>query len=163
MDLSKMKVTDWLIVIGVLVAALSAFLNWFDPQGNPAVSASSGLRPNAFSFMLTGTLPWVLLVAAAVLTVALAAGKVSQRMAPWPFVLLLLTGLATLLILVRLVIGADASEVGRLDGVADFALPRATPLYLSALGGAVATGGAFLNLQADATARAAARRRQRRR
>lgn len=162
MDLSKLKVTDWLIVAGGLVVALAGLFNWFDPHGNPNVTASGGLSANAFAFTVTGVVPWLLLVGAAVLTVLIAGGVLDRRTAPWPFVLLVLTGLGTLLILVRLMVGADASDIGRLDGIDDFALARATPLYLSVLGGAIATGGAFLNIQAEATARAAARRRRRR-
>ena len=58
MDFSKFKTADWLVIVGGAMMFIAGFLDWFD---------AGPLSPNAFDFTFTGLIPWLLLVAAAVL------------------------------------------------------------------------------------------------
>jgi hypothetical protein len=99
---------------------------------------------------LTGTVPWILIVGAAVIAFLRAAGILRDGRAPWTLIILLATALGALLLLIRLIIGADASDfVSVPDGVDDESLDRAFGLWLSALGAIVAAVGGYLAFQAS--------------
>lgn len=141
MDLSRFKMPDWLVIGGGLAVLIFGFLDWF--QANDISAA------NAFDFTLTGLIPWLLIVAAAVITFLRAARILKDGSAPWTLIVLGLAALGALLILLRLIIGADASDVTTVpDGAQDFSLDRAGGLWLSAIGAVVAAAGAFLSFQA---------------
>ena len=62
---------------------------------------------NAFDFFFTGTVPWILIVGSGVVTLLLAAGVIRTSAAPWPIILLVATGLGTLLVFLRLIFGRE--------------------------------------------------------
>jgi uncharacterized membrane protein len=115
-DFSKFKTADWLVIVGAAMAFIAGFLDWFD---------AGPLSPNAFDFTFTGLIPWLLLVAAAVLDFLVAGELIPAGPVPWALVLLGLTGVGALLILVRLFIGADLGDIVDLAGIPDQDLSRA--------------------------------------
>ena len=60
---------------------------------------------------------------------------------------LALTGLGAVLVLVRLVVGADLSDVVSLDGQPDRSLDRAGGLWVSAIGACVAAAGGVMTFR----------------
>ena len=143
MDFSKFKTADWLVVGGGLAVLIGGFLDWFSVDGG-------GSFGNAFDFTLTGLIPWILIVAAAVVTFLLAAGVMNAGGTPWTVLVLGATALGALLLLVRLIIGADASDfVSIPEGQEDFSLDRAFGLWFTVLGGIAAAAGAFIGFQAS--------------
>jgi hypothetical protein len=134
MDFTRFKTADWLVVVGGAVVFVAGFLDWFD---------AGPVSPNAFDFTFTGLVPWLLLTAAAALAFLAAAGVLPSA-TPWPLILLGLAALGAILILVRLVVGADLSDVVDLAGEPDQSLDRAGALWLSAIGACVATAGSVM-------------------
>jgi hypothetical protein len=130
MDFSKFKTPDWLVIGGGLAVLIGGFLKWFTVDG-----FSGG--PNAFDYTLTGLIPWVLVVGAAVITFLLATGVIAKGGTPWPLIILGATALGALLIIIRVLIGEDDP------------FDRGAGLWISALGGIVAAAGAFLGFQAS--------------
>ena len=69
---------------------------------------------NVFDFFWTGTLPWILVIATGVITFLLVQGMMKPGTLPWPLIFLVATGLAALLLLIRLIFnpidGSDALE-----------------------------------------------------
>jgi hypothetical protein len=138
MDFTKFRTADWLVIVGGAVVFVSGFLDWFD---------AGPVSPNAFDFTLTGLVPWLLLTAAAVLTFLVAGKVLGSNAVPWELILLGLTALGAVLVLVRLVIGADFGDVVDLAGAPDRSLDRAGALWLSAIGACVAAAGAVMMFQ----------------
>jgi hypothetical protein len=127
-DLSKFKVSDWLIIGGGLVMlTFGLFLRWASFAG------FTGLGP--FDYFFTGGLAWLLTVAAGVIAFLVAANVIRENAAPWPVILLGATGLATLLMLIRLIIGGDKSGVE---------LDRGSGMFVAFIAAAVATAGAAM-------------------
>ena len=60
----------------------------------------------AFDYFFTGGIAYLLVVGAGVVTFLLAGGLISAGTTPWPILLLGGDGLATLLMLIRLLLGA---------------------------------------------------------
>lgn len=143
MDFSKFKTHDWLVVGGGVGIFIFGFLDWVTVSASGfgvSVSSSGG---NVFDFFWTGTLPWILLIASAVVTVLLVMDVLSDDQAPWPLIILGATFLAALLLLIRFIFnpleGADAAglDVGRGIG-----------MILSVISGLAAAVGGFLGFQA---------------
>ena len=112
MDLSKFRTCDWLLVAGGAVMLIFGMaLDWASRDG------ISGNGP--FTYFFTGGIAYLLVVAAGVITF-----------------LLVGTGLATLLMLIRLLIGADT------DGVE---LHRSSGMYVAFIASAVALAGAVID------------------
>jgi hypothetical protein len=137
MDFSKFKTSDWLKVGGAAGFFIFGFFHWVSIDvnfGGIGVSTSAG---NVFDFFWTGTLPWLLVLGTGIVTVLLVQGIVKPGKLPWPLVMLGATGLAALLLLIRLIFnpiaGAPSDFVGRGIG-----------MWLSVLSGLAAFGGAFL-------------------
>ena len=125
MDFSKFKTPDWLVIGGGLVVLIAGFLDWFK-------LSDTDVGANAFDYTLTGLIPWILIVGAAVLTFLLAGGIIKAGGAPWTLIILGATALGALLIIIRVLIGADdvpdlASLLTRSRGVraAKVLLPHA--------------------------------------
>jgi hypothetical protein len=135
MDFSKFKTPDWLIIGGgaaVFIGGL--FLKWITVDfGLGSVSAG-----NAFDFTLTGALPWLLVVASAVVTVLVIMEVLSKDQAPWTMIVLAATALAAVLLLIRILFNPGVGEGGG----------RGMGMYLTFIGAVVAAAGAFLNFQA---------------
>jgi hypothetical protein len=137
MDFSKFKTPDWLIVgggIAVIIGGL--FLDWVSVDFGGFGSASGG---NAFDFTFTGALPWLLVVASAVVTVLVLMEVLSKDQAPWTLIVLAATALSAVLLLIRIIFNPGVGE----------GVDRGMGMYLTFLGAAVAAAGAFLNFQAS--------------
>jgi hypothetical protein len=138
MDFGRFKTADWLVIVGGAVVFVSGFLDWFD---------AGPLSPNAFDFTFTGLIPWLLLSAAAVLAFLVAGEVIKGGATPWPLIILALAAIGALLVIVRLLIGADLSDVVDLAGQPDRSLDRAGALWLAAIGACVAATGAVMKFQ----------------
>ena len=140
MDFSKFKTPDWLMIGGGVGIFIFGFFNWVTISG-------FGSGGNVFDFFWTGTIPWILLIAAAVVTFLLVQGTLKQDQLPWPLVLLAATALASLLLLIRLIFnpieGKDLIETAGGD------VGRGIGMIVSVIAGLAATAGAFLNFQAS--------------
>jgi hypothetical protein len=127
-DLSKFRTCDWLLVAGgAVMLVFGMALDWASRDG------ISGNGP--FTYFFTGGIAYLLVVAAGVITFLLAGGFISAGTTPWPRLLLAGTGLATLLMLIRLLIGADT------DGVD---LNRSSGMFVAFIAAAVALAGAVI-------------------
>ena len=137
MDFSKFKTHDWLVIGGAAAVLVFTFVKWWKVD-IPFGGGSYGT--NGFDHFFTGIVPWLLIVAVGVLTFLRAAGIFSlPASVPEPLVFLAATGLGTLLILLNLLIGP-----GIPSGV-----DRGIGLFLSLLGGIVATAGAAMGFTAS--------------
>ncbi len=135
MDFSKFKTSDWLIVgggIGILIFGL--FVDWQTVSSGP-FSVSGG---NAFDFFFTGTVPWLIIIAAAVITVLQVMEKMDSTKLPWPMIIALATILAAVLLLIRFLFNPGAP-----DGVG-----RGMGLIVSFLSGLVAAAGGVMGFTA---------------
>lgn len=143
MDFSQFKTPDWLMIGGGIGIFVFGFFNWVTVSGF-GFSSSGG---NVFDFFWTGTIPWILVIAAAVVTFLLVQGTLKDDQLPWPLVLLAVTALAALLLLIRLVFnpidGKDVIESAGGD------VGRGIGMILSVASGVAAAVGAFLNFQAS--------------
>lgn len=125
MDLSKFKTSDWLIIGGgIAMLVLGLALKWASFGG-----FSAG---GPFDWFLTGGLAWLLTVGAGVVTFLLGAAVIKASTTPWTLILLAATGLATLLMLIRLIIGPG-------DG-----LDRGAGMYVAFVAAAVALVGSVM-------------------
>jgi hypothetical protein len=142
MDFSNFKTPDWLMIGGGIGIFVFGFFKWVTVSGF-GFSASGG---NVFDFFWTGTIPWILVLGSAVVAFLLAQGTLKQDQLPWPLILLAATGLASLLLLIRIIFnpldGKDIIESAGGD------VGRGVGMILSVLSGLVATAGAYLNFQA---------------
>ena len=145
MNLSKLKPTEWLIVAGGALVLVFGLLKWFSWESGSSGDVIKG-KSNAFDYLLTGVLPWLLVVGAAVVTVLLAGGTLRREGVPWPLAILGATLLSTVLIVIRLIIGHSVDT----EGDVDVDVSRGIGLWLSAVGSIIATVGAFLTYQANA-------------
>lgn len=143
MDFSKFKTPDWLIIGGGIGIFIFGFFSWVKVSGF-GFSSSGG---NVFDFFWTGTIPWILLIASAVVTFLLVQGTLKRDQLPWPMVLLAATALAALLLLIRFIFnpieGKDVIEA------AGGSVGRGIGMILSVIAGIVAVVGGFLNFQAS--------------
>jgi hypothetical protein len=143
MDLSKFKTADWLIVGAGIGMFLFGFLEWVTLSASGfGITLSQSF--NAFEFFWTGTLPWLLVIAAAVITVLVTLEVVRRDQLPWSLVLLGVTVLATFLVLIRLffnpIDGADEAGVD---------VGRGIGLVLATAASFVAVAGAYGKFRAD--------------
>jgi hypothetical protein len=143
MDFSNFKTSDWLMIGGAIGIFVFGFFEWVTVSGF-GFSSSGG---NVFDFFWTGTIPWILVIAAGVITFLLVQGTLKQEQAPWPLLLLAATGLAALLLLLRLIFnpldGKDVIESAGGD------VGRGIGMILSVASGVAAAAGGFLNFQAS--------------
>jgi hypothetical protein len=145
-DLSKLKMTDWLVGGGTLVFLISMFLPWYEAEVEGFGSGSV----NGFDYALFGWIPLLLLLAAAAALVLpkLADGvKVPERIGPLPRTqaALIAAALAAVLVLLRIVIKDDGDVPSILDDQVD--ISRGIGLFLGFLAAAAVTAGAFLKYQ----------------
>ena len=134
MDFSKFKTHDWLVVGGGLVVLIFTFLKWWQVDTGFGTFGTTG-----FDHFFTGIVPWILIVATAVLTFLAAAGifRLPANI-PAPLVFVAATALGAFLILMNLI-----TSPGIPSGV-----DRGIGLYLSLIGAIVATVGAVMSFQA---------------
>ena len=126
MDLSKFRPGDWLLLAGAAVMLIFGLaLDW---------STDGGLSgDNAFNYFFTGGLSWLLVVGAGIVAVLLALDAIKPGATPWPALLVLGTGLATILMFIRLLLGGR-DDFGRGPG-----------MWVAFLAAVAAFAGAFLN------------------
>lgn len=142
MDLSKFKTSDWLKIGGGVGMLIFGFVSWVKIEGLGGFSDSGG---NVFDFFFTGTIPWILIVGTAVITVLLVTGTLKMGNLPWPLILLVATGLGAVLLILRLLFnpidGKDSIEA--LGG----SVGRGVGMILCTISGIVALVGAFLGFK----------------
>lgn len=133
MDFSKFKTPDWLMIGGGAAMLVLGFaLDW--TSVDTGFGSASGDGP--FDYFFTGGLAWLLVVAVGALAAANAMGKLPPSQ-PWSLILLGGAGLAMILMLLRILLGARF----------DFA-DRGIGMYGAVVWTAIALAGAFMNFQA---------------
>jgi hypothetical protein len=142
MDFSKFKTSDWLKIGGALAFLIFGFFPWI------TVSAGgiSDSGENVFSFFFTGTIPWLLIIATGVISFLLIQGTIKPGSLPWPLILLAASGLAAVLLLIRLIF--NPVDDGGFD-FGDFGIDvgRGFGMILSVLAGLAVFAGAFLGFK----------------
>lgn len=141
--LKALKLNDWLVVAGGALVLVFGLFRWFSWDVSvESVIATEG-KSNAFDYLLTGVVPWLLVVGAAVVTLLLATDALRPGNVPWPLVILAATGLGFILILLRLILAHDPPTG---EG-ADADVSRGIGIWMSALGALLAFVGAFLGFR----------------
>ena len=142
MDFSKFKPSDWLKAGGGVVMLIAYFLSWWSVD-IPGVGSGGSLSGS--DYFLTGTVPWLLLIAIAVLTVLAVMDKFTLPSSiPGPLVFLGASALAFLLVLVRFFSdGLDYSGLGGFDNY----ITRGIGLYLALLATIAVLAGSFLGFK----------------
>jgi hypothetical protein len=142
--LKALKVNDWLVVAGGVLVLVFGLFRWFSWEVSVEdVVVVPTQKSNAFDYLLTGVLPWLLIVGAAIVTVLLGTDALRPGNVPWALVLLAATAVGFILILIRLIIGHDV-DTG--EG-ADLDVSRGIGIWMSALGALVALVGAFIGFR----------------
>ena len=141
MDFSKFKTSDWLKIGGAVVFLIFGFMSWITTSidGTDVPGADTG---NVFDFFWTGTLPWILVLGTAVITFLLINGTMKAGGLPWPLIMLLATGLAALLLLIRVIF--NPLENKDLAESLGFEIGRGIGMIGSAVGGCLAFAGALM-------------------
>ena len=145
--INKLKPTEYLVVAGGAIVLIFGLLKWFSWKIKTADGViTSTDKSNAFDYLLTGVVPWILVIGAALVTILLATGALNPGKVPWPLAILAATVLGAVLVVIRVIIGYDPDLVN--NAKAD--VSRGIGLWLSALGAILAAVGAFLTYQANA-------------
>ena len=146
MDFSKFKTPDWLKVGGALGFLIFGFMSWVkvDWGGDMGLGSNSG--GSVFDFFFTGTIPWILIMGSAVITVLLVTGKIKPGKMNWPMLMVIANGLAAVLLLIRFIFnpleGKDEMEMLGVD------IQRGIGLILSVISGLVAATGSIMSFTA---------------
>jgi len=136
-DLSKFKTSDWLKVGAGIAMLIFGFVEWVTIEVAGFGDVAGG--GNAFDFFFTGTIPWLLVVGTAVVTVLLVLGTIKRGGVPWDLVLLAATALAALLMLIRIVF--NPIDDGGFDGIE---AGRGLGMWVCFLASLAALAGAFM-------------------
>ena len=144
--LKALTPSDWLIVAGGAIVLVFGLLRWFswEVRVEAVVDFDASGKSNAFDYLLTGVIPWLLIVGAGVVTIRLKTDALRPGKVPWPLVLLAATLLGFVLILIRLIIGPDVDVEGTGVNVDE---SRGIGIWLSAAGALIATVGAFIDFR----------------
>ncbi len=133
MDFSKFKIHDWLMVGGGAAMLVLGFaLDW--TSVNTGFGSASGDGP--FDYFFTGGIAWLLIVAVGVLAFLRKADILPDNR-PWAVIFVGATGLATILMVLRILLGA------RFD-IAD----RGIGMWGALVWSGVALAGAVMGFQA---------------
>jgi hypothetical protein len=144
MDVSRFRVGDWVLVAaGVVMLVLGLAVHWATIDAN---GRSFGGARNAFDYFFTGGVAWLLVVAAGVITFLLAARAIERGTTPWTRLILGGAALATLLMLIRIIIGGGADQ--RI-GNQDVTLGRGAGMFIALIAAIAALVGALLNLREE--------------
>jgi hypothetical protein len=142
--LKALTPSDWLIVAGGAIVLVFGLLRWFAWEVTVEdVVVVPEDTSNAFDYLFTGVIPWLLVVGAAAVTLLLKTDALRPGKVPWPLVLFAATLLSLILIVIRLILGHDL-ETG--EG-AELHESRGIGIWLSAAGALVATVGAFIGFR----------------
>jgi hypothetical protein len=150
---AKLNPWDWIVVAGGALVLVAGVGRWFSWEVRVEEVREASDTTNAFDYLLTGVVPWLLVVGAAVVTLLLATGALNPGKVPWPLVILAATALGFVLILIRLIIGHDL-DTGEGAELHD---SRGWGIWVSALGALIAAVGAFIGLGNAEPARSTAR------
>jgi hypothetical protein len=138
-DFSRFRPGDWLLVTGGAgMLVFGIVLDW--------ASLGPITEKNAFDYFLTGGIAYLLVVASGLIGFAIGVGWLRAKGSNWPLILLVTTGVATALMLVRLILGAGEIE---LDDGDTLALDRSSGMYISFLAAVVSFAGAVMNYRDD--------------
>ncbi|MFN3255830.1 MAG: hypothetical protein ACE37B_09040 [Ilumatobacter sp.] len=137
MDFSKFKTSDWLMVGGGVAMLILGFLL---PWSTVSAFGASSSGDSPFNYFFTGGIAWLLVVAVGVLALLKAIGKLPETQ-PWGLIFLGGAGLATLLMLLRVILGGRDLGFG-------VEADRGIGMYGGLVWAAVALAGAFMNFQA---------------
>jgi hypothetical protein len=144
MDVSRFRVGDWVLVAaGVVMLVLGLAVHWatIDADGR-----SFGGARNAFDYFFTGGVAWLLVAAAGVITFLLAVRTIQRGSTPWTRLILGAATLATLLMLLRVILGGGADQ--RI-GNQDVTLGRGAGMFIALIAAIAALVGALLNLREE--------------
>ena len=143
--LRALKVNDWMVVAGGVLVLVFGLFRWFSWEVTVEnVVEVPEQTSNAFDYLLTGVVPWLLIIGAAIVTVLLATDALRPGNVPWPLVLLAATLLGFVLIVIRLIASIDPGVSG--EG-ADADVSRGIGIWMSALGAFIALVGAFIGFR----------------
>jgi hypothetical protein len=127
------KPGDWIIVAGAAVMLVFGLaLDWATVD----IAGETASGNNPFDYFFTGGLAWLLVVGAGTIVVLLRLGAIRPGTTPWPLIILFGTGLAALLMLIRLILGAG-DELG-------FDLGRGAGMWVAFFAAAVTFAGAVM-------------------
>jgi len=139
MNFSTFRTADWLKIGGALGFLTFGFFDWVTVSGDDVSFATD---PKVFDFFVTGTIPWILVLGTAIVTVLPRTGRLSSSKANLPMLMLLANGVAAVLILIRLVVNPlDGKDMLESIGVD---VQRGLGMILSTASVLVATAGAFI-------------------
>jgi hypothetical protein len=141
--LKALKVNDWLVVAGGVLVLVFGLFRWFSWSIDNGGVRGEG-KSNAFDYFVTGFVPWLLVVGAAVLTVLLATEALNRGKLPWELILLGATALAFVLIVIRLIVSDDPNISGT---DVDVDVSRGIGIWMCTLGALVAVVGAFIGFR----------------
>ena len=122
-----------MIAAGAVMLVFGLALDW--------ASLGPITENNAFDYFLTGGIAWLLVVAAGIVAF-LAAAVFRREGRRLSMILLIATGIAAALMLLRLILGAG-EEAG-------FELDRSSGMYIAFLAAVVAFAGAVMNFRSSA-------------
>ena len=138
MDFSKFKTADWIMVAaGVVMLIFGLALDW--AKVDTGFGSASGNGP--FDYFFTGGISWILVVGVGVVALLLAIGTIKPGGVNWPIILVLASGLATLLMLIRIILGGG-EEAG-------FDLDRDVGMYVAFLAAIASLVGAVMAYKAS--------------
>jgi cellobiose-specific phosphotransferase system component IIC len=144
LDVSRFRIGDWVLVgAGGVMLILGLAVHWATIE---AAGRSYGGARNAFDYPFTGGVAWLLVVAAGVVAFLLAGRLIEAGRTPWTRLILGAAALATLLMLLRVLLGGGADQH---IGNQDVTLSRGAGMFIALLAAAAAVVGAFLNLRAE--------------
>jgi hypothetical protein len=136
-DLSKFKTGDWIMIAaGVVMLIFGLALDW--ASIDTAFGSASGNGP--FDYFFTGGIAWLLVVAVGVVAALLATGVLKPGGVQWPVILVLASALATLLMLIRIILGGG-DEAG-------FDLDRGSGMYVAFIAAIASLVGAVMAFRA---------------
>jgi hypothetical protein len=78
MDFSKFKTPDWLKAGGALGFLIFGFMSWVKVDYGGEIGLGSDSGGSVFDFFVTGTIPRILIMGSAVITVLLVTGTIKQ-------------------------------------------------------------------------------------
>jgi peptidoglycan/LPS O-acetylase OafA/YrhL len=134
LDFSKFKVHDWLMIGGgAAMLLLGLVLDW--TSVSIAGFSTSGDGP--FNYFFTGGIAWILVVGVGVLALLNQLGKLPSTQ-PWPLIFLGAGGLAAILMILRILLGARFDEAERGIG-----------MYGAVIWTGITLAGAFINFTAS--------------
>ena len=147
MDFSRFKTPDWLKVGGAVGFLIFGFMSWVKVDFGGEISFERDISGGSvFDFFFTVTIPWILIMASAIVTVLLVTGNMKQGKMNWPMLMVIANGLAAVLLLIRFIFNPlDRKNEMEAMGID---VQRGTGMILSVLAGLVAAAGSIMGFTA---------------